>query len=303
VSALALLSSFVDQIPDAQPVTLARNEYRPAPSRREMFADNARHQGDVVRRSLTSLVHPAELLRHLTVGARQLASVARQGRAPAISLNRPVGPGRRLMLVRANLAATKQIAHRSGATVNDVLLTALAGGARGVLDHRGELHPGLVLRVSVAASIRGTGDAGEAEHPGNRTGVRVVPVSVAETNPVKRLEQIAAATAAQRGSPPYQPGGRLLQRWMVHVMFRQRLVNLLLSDLPGPTERFFFAGALVEEIFQIGVVQGNLALGVCVLSYAGQLNVAILADADAVPDIANFAKGFSDTLDQLAVSS
>ena len=52
-------------------------------------------------------------------------------------------------------------------------------------------------------------------------------------------------------------------------------------------------------MFQIGVVQGNVPLSVGVLSYAGQLNVEIVGDPDAVPDLADFAAGVSATLHQL----
>jgi diacylglycerol O-acyltransferase / wax synthase len=82
-------------------------------------------------------------------------------------------------------------------------------------------------------------------------------------------------------------------------MPRQRLVNLLISNLPGPPQPLYLAGARVLELFQVGVVQGNLTMQVGVLSYAGQLNFAILGDADALPDLNTFADGVSDALTQL----
>lgn len=91
----------------------------------------------------------------------------------------------------------------------------------------------------------------------------------------------------------------LAQRWMVHAMSRQRLVNLFTSNLPGPPQPLYFAGAQILEIFQAGVVQGNVTVAVGVLSYAGQLNFAIVGDADAVPDLKAFADGLTDTLTQL----
>lgn len=84
-------------------------------------------------------------------------------------------------------------------------------------------------------------------------------------------------------------------------MPRQRLVNVLTSDLPDPPEPLSFAGARVLELFQIGVVQGNIAISVGALSYAGQLNLAIVADWDAVPDLAAFAAGMSAALERLDV--
>ena len=85
-------------------------------------------------------------------------------------------------------------------------------------------------------------------------------------------------------------------------MFRQRLVNLLLSNLRGPAESLTFGGARVRELFQIGVLQGNMPLVVGVLSYAGQLNIDIVADADLVPDVAVFAAGLQETLGQLGAT-
>ena len=109
--------------------------------------------------------------------------------------------------------------------------------------------------------------------------------------------EVARATRAEKRLPPVQPSGRLLQRWMVHAMSHQRLVNLLLSNVPGPARPLWFAGARVRELFQIGVVQGNVPLCVGVLSYAGTLGVEIVSDATLVPDL--FADGMADGLDVL----
>lgn len=56
-------------------------------------------------------------------------------------------------------------------------------------------------------------------------------------------------------------------------------------------------------MFQVGLVQGNIALSVGVLSYAGQLNFDIVADADAIPDPAVFAQGLSAALEELGAVS
>jgi diacylglycerol O-acyltransferase len=59
----------------------------------------------------------------------------------------------------------------------------------------------------------------------------------------------------------------------------------------------------VLEMFQVGLVQGNIAVSVGVLSYAGQLNFDIVADADAVPDLVVFAQGLSAALAELGALS
>lgn len=54
-------------------------------------------------------------------------------------------------------------------------------------------------------------------------------------------------------------------------------------------------------MFQVGVVQGNLAVSVGVLSYAGQLNFDLVGDADAAPDLADFAAGLAATVKELGI--
>jgi hypothetical protein len=202
--------------------------------------------------------------------------------------------------VRADLERAKQVAHAHHATVNDVVLCAIAGGARALLAGRGELQRPLVLKVSVAASVRAPTSASQA---GNLVGILLVPLPVGEENPIRRLDQIAHATAERKRLPPYQPAARVLQRWMIRTMNRQRRINLLMSNLPGPPQPMYFAGAKILEMFQLGVVQGNVAMQVGALSYAGQLNVDIVADTDLVPDLTVFANGMTEDLERLGAES
>jgi hypothetical protein len=76
-----------------------------------------------------------------------------EGRAPLTSPNRRIGSDRRLALIRSRLDVVKSIAHTQGGTVNDVLLTAVVGGLRGLLQSRGERVEGLLLRAMVPVSL------------------------------------------------------------------------------------------------------------------------------------------------------
>lgn len=306
IAALDMLGVLFDRTADGPSRRTSDERPRPPdespralPRVRDLYADQLRRQRAAISRARLLLRQPGEVGRHLASRLGQVRRLIRGGDAPRVSLNEPVGTRRRLMLVRADLAAARTAAHAHHATVNDVVLAAMAGGARRLLESRGELVPDLVLRVSVAVSLRGIGDEVTS---GNRVGIRLAPLPVCEPDAVRRLRDIAAVTARQRGEPPYQPGGRLLQRWMVRTMFRQRLVNLLVSNLRGPPLPLYFDGAQVLEMFQVGLVQGNIPLSVGVLSYAGQLNFDIIADADAVPDVLVFTEGLSAALEELGAA-
>jgi hypothetical protein len=234
------------------------------------------------------------------MGALALARMLlAHGRAPALSFNQPVVAGpRELRLVRADLTAVRAAAHLCGATVNDVLLTAVAQGVRALLQARGELVSGLVLHVSVPASLR---RAGETAAAGNRVAVRPMWVPLDGPAPALLLAALAPTTRAVKRLPPLQPSGTLGQRWVTRVMRRQRLVNLIVSNVAGPPEPLWFAGRRVREVFQIGLagVQGNLSITMGALSYAGQLNLDVAADATLVPDVDVFAHGVSEALRDL----
>ncbi len=298
VAALAMIGALLDPAPDVLAPDPPPWVPVPRPGARELLAGDLRRRGRALAAGWSRLRRPLILIHRLRVLAWQARQAAGEGRAARVSLNCPVGTRRRLLLVRADLERARAVAHAHGGKVNDVVLAAVAGGANRLLDARSELTPELVIKASVAASIRRPADP---EASGNRVGVMLVPLPVGDCDPVGRLARIIRATTERKRLPPYQPGGRVLQRLMVRTMSRQRLVNVLVSNLHGPPGPLYFAGAKVMEVFQVGVVQGNITISVGALSYAGQLNFDIVGDPAAAPDLAVFAEGLAAALEQLDV--
>jgi hypothetical protein len=224
------------------------------------------------------------------------------GLAPKTSLTGRIGDRRLLFLARGDLERARAVAHEHGGTVNDIMLTAVAAGARELLSARGELRPNLELRVSVPVSRRPAGEA----RVGNQVGVMIVPLPVGIADPAERLGWIARSTSARKRDPRaamgWDVGSPLLQRAVVGLMRHQRFIHLLLSNVPGPTEPLRVAGAQVREAFQLGAIQGNVTIAVGALSYAGQLNLDVIADDDACADASTFADGLRRELDTLGVA-
>lgn len=297
IAAVAMIGALFDP-GSAEPAPGAPAWAAPIPGSRDLAADKVRRMAHAGPAAVSLLLRPSAAITRISLLAGQAHQLVREGPAPRVSWNVPAGGGRRLLLVRAELARARTVAHADGGTVNDVVLAAVAGGARRLLAGRGELSPGLTLKASVARSVR---DPADKSASGNRVGVMIAPLPVGEPDPGRRVAQIARVTAQRKRQPPYQPSGRILQRWMVRTMSHQRLVNVLVSNLPGPAVPLRLAGTRVLEIFQIGAVQGNLTVSVGALSYAGQLNVTIVADADAVPDVAEFGAGMAAALGQLGI--
>ena len=61
------------------------------------------------------------------------------------------------------------------------------------------------------------------------------------------------------------------------------MVDLFVTNVPGPQRHLYVLGALLLEAFPVVQVAGNVPLSVAVLSYAGQLNIGIQSDPDGLP--------------------
>jgi diacylglycerol O-acyltransferase / wax synthase len=173
-----------------------------------------------------------------------------------------------------------------------------------LLDSRGENVHGLVQRAMVTISLHQE-QPGHAE--GNKPGWMMVPLPAGEPGAVRRLELIAAETAARKHKDRPQAGSGIFRfaagqrAWYRHFP-RQRSVNLVVTNAPGPPVPLYLAGARLLELFPVMPTMGNLTLVAAVLSYDGQLNLTATADRDACPDVEVFAQGVRSALDDLGRS-
>jgi diacylglycerol O-acyltransferase / wax synthase len=303
-AALAAFGALLDLTPGAPSPAAPPWTPAPIPATGELLRDNLRRRRQEVGRGGSGLAHPGRTLRQARQALPAWQEVLTEQPAPRTSLNHPVGTGRRLALIRSRLDLTKQIAHACHGTVNDVALAAVAGGLRQLLAGRGEDIGGLMQRAMVTISLHQE-QPGQAQ--GNKPGWMMVPLPLGEPDPVRRVELIAAETAARKHKARPQAGTGIFRfvagqrAWYRHFP-RQRSVNLVVTNAPGPPVPLYLAGAQLLELFPMMPVMGNLTLVVAVLSYAGQLNLTAVADRDGCPDLEVFAHGVRTALGDLARS-
>jgi diacylglycerol O-acyltransferase len=300
VAGVAAFGALLDLDADAPTPVAPPWTPTPMPSARELLGDNLRRRLRGLGHGLSALAHPNRQGRGAPAGWREFFAE----RAPRTSLNRPIGADCRLAVVGSHLELAKQVAHAHHAKVNDVVLAAVAGGLRQLLSGRGEPVEGLVLRVMVPISLH---HEQPGQTRGNQDGMMLVPLPLGEPDPVRRLDLIAAETAARKlKAHPQVTSGlfRLVavQRASYRFLAHQRSVNLSVTNVPGPPVSLYLAGARLLELFPVAPIQGNVTLTVAVLSYAGQLNLTAIADWDTCPDIEVFTQGVRGALDDLAQS-
>src|SRR5215472_355541 len=304
-AAIAAFGALLDFSTDT--ITAITPEWAPTPipSTSELLRDNLQRRRRELRRAWSGLVHPARTLQRTRQVLPAWREVLMDRPLPRTSLNRPVGHERLLAVVRRRLDVAKHVALAHHAKVGDVVLAAVTGGLRELLMRRGELSDGLAQRAMVTLSEHNE-DAGHAE--GNKPGWMMVSLPLDEPDPVRQLERIAAETAVRKRQARPEAGTGIFrfvlgQRAWYWMFPRQRAVNLVVTNVPGPPVPLYFAGAQLLEVFPMMPTMGNLTLVVAALSYAGQLNITAIADRAGCPDVEVFAQGVRDALDVLARST
>lgn len=261
----------------------------------------------VGRDLVSAATHPRRAMRSIGHLASAVESLSGDFLAPSSSLNRGVGWSRRYRVIRLSLAETKEVGHLLGGKVNDVVLCAVTEGLRSLLIARGEDPKHSDLHALVPVSLR----AGHEHRAlGNRLAAMIValPITVSEVT-----EQFAAVQAAVRSARQHHQVDltafllNTAEYWpepliagVGRLVHRQPFVNLVVTNIPGPTEALYLMGSRMLEVFPIVPLARNLDVSVSVLSYQGQLGVALWADRDRFEDLDVLVDGIEGGFSRLS---
>jgi WS/DGAT/MGAT family acyltransferase len=206
-----------------------------------------------------------------------------------------------------NLDDLKRIKNRFGCTVNDVVLAIVTGGLRKLLTSRGDYVDGLLLKALVPVSVR---DPSERQTYGNMVSMMTADLPVGESNPMRRVEFVKERMAGLKESKQavgadfwvklseYAPPTLLALAGRATSAL-QRMVNVIVTNVPGPQFPLYLKGGKMLEAFPCVPIMSNAALGVAVLSYNGQLDFGLCGDWDILPDLDVFAAGLEEARREL----
>src|SRR4051794_9372382 len=238
-----------------------------------------------------------------------MGAMAWAGLSPARKTiyNEPIGPHRRFNWVRVSLADVKAIKNEAGGTVNDVMLTIVAGALGRHLRRRGVDTDGVVLKTMVPVSVRAELERGAL---GNKVAAMMAPLPVGEADPVDTLRAISESMSGLKESGQAVGAQRLTElsgfapptvmAQASRVMSRQRFFNLVVTNVPGPQFPLYLMGREMIDMFPMVPLAPRQALGVAIMSYNGMVNFGLLGDYDVMYDLDEVTEDLSESLEDLA---
>ena len=280
----------------------------------EALLERATNVGEFVRPLRAAVRRPRQAASRVAgtvVGASALAWAGLKP-APGTPYNAgEVGPDRRFTWTRASLDDVKAIKNTLGGTVNDVVLTVVTLALRRHLMRRGEDVDELELKAFVPVSVRTQDHRGT---PGNQVSGMLTTLPVGCADPVECRARISeqmrvvkqsgqtvgaqALTELSGFAPP-----TLLHEAFRLVVTRQRLVNLVVTNVPGPQFPLYLDGRELADIFPMVPLGSNLNLGIAIVSYNGALNFGLVGDFAVMHDLEDLADDVLAAVQQLTAAA
>jgi WS/DGAT/MGAT family acyltransferase len=206
------------------------------------------------------------------------------------------------------LSEVKAIGRAYDCSVNDVLLSSVAGAMRAYLLWHGDEPDGVTVRALVPVNLRPP----DKEHKlGNRFGLVFLDLPLGIANPVERLYAVRANMQALKGS--YQPvlalgilaamgaGPKILQENLLALLARN--ATAVMTNVPGPQQPLFLAGASIASLMFWVPQSGDIGMGVSILSYDGAVQFGVVTDRALCPDPDHLIERFAPEFERLVLAT
>jgi len=202
------------------------------------------------------------------------------------------------------LDQVKVIGKALGCSINDVLLSCVAGAIGQYLMDRGEDPEGKEIRAMVPVNLRPLEKAWQL---GNRFGLVPLVLPIGISNPIQRVYSVRARMAELKGS--YQPLLAFAVLSMVGLFVKpvQDLVlgmfskkaTAVMTNVPGPAKPLTLAGSTLRQTMFWVPASGNIGMGVSILSYGGGVQFGLITDHALCPQPQQIIDRFEPEFEKL----
>ncbi|MEQ6884765.1 WS/DGAT domain-containing protein [Salicola sp. Rm-C-2C1-2] len=186
-----------------------------------------------------------------------------------------------------SLAVVKDLAHQLEATVNDVLVAAVAGALRRYLSEADRYIKGNI-HITMPFNLRPKDEP--VRLLGNRFGLILVEMPLDEPDTIKRFKKVKQALSETKASSQpqitfgllemFSYGPAALEKFALDTLSNKS--SWVLTNLPGPPAPLTVAGAqTLQPLFWVPR-SGHLGVGLSILSYAGTVQFGLISDANMV---------------------
>ncbi len=215
-------------------------------------------------------------------------------RAPRTMLNVPIGGARRFAAQSWEIERIQRVAKSSATTLNDVVLAMVSGALRDYLLENNALpDEPMTAMVPVSLALR----AGSQASSGNQVGVIIVNLATDRDNGATRLEEIAYSSRQAKRlmgdlSPTQILAFSALQVLPLafspvpgFVKATRPPFNVIVSNVPGPTEEMYFNGARLDGLYPVSIALDGQAINITLTSRKGYLDFGIIGCRRTVPHL------------------
>ena len=221
--------------------------------------------------------------------------------APSSILNQRVSSSRRFAAQSFDLDRFRHISKALSVTINDVVLAVCSGALREYLISQQAL-PKKPLIAMVPASIRDDDSA-----VSNRITMILANLATHKEDPLERLNLIrrSVQNAKQRfkrmtaseilnySAFVYGPAGLNI---LSGAMPKRQAFNIVISNVPGPTEPLYWNGAKLDALYPVSIVLDGQALNITMTSYLDKLEVGLTGCRHALPKMQTLLTHLEDEI-------
>ena len=203
------------------------------------------------------------------------------------------------------LDEVKAVSKAFGCTVNDVLIAAVTGALRQYMVAAGDKPEDIKdIRATVPVNLR---PLEHAQELGNHFGLVFLSLPLSMENPLQRMYAVnermnelktskqAAVTLGFLGALGMGPSA--IQKPVLDILSQK--ASTVLTNVPGPQQPLYLAGSKMKEMMFWVPQNGNIGMGISILSYNGKVFFGLISDHRLVAQPAEIISRFKGEFEKL----